>query len=180
VPVVRVPSEAKTSVHMSRIDTMMYLPWVSGVSSSTGPAVRSTHAGEYRVSKFGRGTERIAGVGKAGSAAKTFIGAAMPGRPGGTLVSCRRVYSMTTSGYRYKYASTAMAAVSSFPAARAGDTASSAAPKTSAANFAASAGPGFARLIGPPSSVRHPAPGRYLPAAGFGTTCSTMNPLLLE
>ncbi|MNJ64273.1 hypothetical protein D3C77_602170 [compost metagenome] len=42
VPVLRGPSVANTSVHISSSVSVDSRPWVSGTDSTTGPAVRST------------------------------------------------------------------------------------------------------------------------------------------
>ena len=71
---------------------------MSGAETTIGPLVRSSQAVEYRVSKFGRTTSRKSASGKARMWVKAFIGPRPVILPASTLVSCRRVTSIVTSG----------------------------------------------------------------------------------
>ena len=97
VPDVRLPGLANTSDHMSSSGSMKYRSSVLGTPSSTGPAVKSSQATEYSVSKFGRTTERKSASGNARRWWNT-LGGPKPGRSAGAFTAWRRLTSMVTSG----------------------------------------------------------------------------------
>ncbi|MCY1458169.1 hypothetical protein D9M71_755280 [compost metagenome] len=65
---------------------------------TSGSLVRSSHAMEYKVSKFERTTPLKFAGGYSGTLTNMFIGPLPNSLPGSMLVNCLRVMSMVNSG----------------------------------------------------------------------------------
>ncbi|KAG0760722.1 hypothetical protein G6F22_019056 [Rhizopus arrhizus] len=95
VPVVRLPSAANTSVHMSSRVSVYRRPWVSGTDSTTGPAVRSSQPVLRSMSGLAQGVA-APGWGRVRICRNALDGA--PWAPCEGCVNWRRVRSIVTRG----------------------------------------------------------------------------------
>lgn len=95
VPVLRLPSVAKASFHMSSRVRVYRRPWLSGVDSTTGPAVRSSQAALRSMSGLAQGAA-APGRGRVRVCRKVLAGA--PSAPCAGCVNWRRVRSRVSSG----------------------------------------------------------------------------------